>query len=499
MEQVLRLLIHTVSLFIFCLFTGKTFVYNTLIAELKARGEEVQSTASTGVAATLLLTGRTAHRAFCIPLGCDATDVPSIAAHSALAARLRNAKAIIIDEMTMINKDTLNFIDRTLRSLYSGAEKDLPFAGKLICISGDWKQRLPIVNNAQRPAIVASTVKNSDSYHLFETLTLTENMRVDPNEVAWKDWCRDVGNGMNYIAAGSELIHIPDELLLDPDNQEAIFDFAFPPHLFTDIIASKPKDLAIIELLSHIFRVCSDGSELSKGAILAYTNAIVDRLNATLMDRLPGDTFTSLSIDKPLNTSHLPELDVHQAELNLEFFHAKTPGNMPPHELRLKKGTPVILTTNIDVQSGLVNGTRLQLLEMINTSRTADGPTFPIAKCRVLNGKSTGKQILLIPTRFQHGLERNSMETPFERLQLPIKPAFAMTVDKAQGKFEFQFFLIALHPSHLRPDAREDGPPREGERRVDPWPSLCPDLSRATSEWMPNRPPSNRSGEEPPS
>ena len=191
-------------------------------------------TASTGVAATLLLTGRTAHSAFRIPIGCDSEDAPRIAGHEALATRLRRAKAIIIDEVTMINKDVLNYIDRTLRSLYTGAEKDLPFAGKVVCISGDWKQRLPIVKGATRPAVVAATLHNSDTYHLFETLTLTENMRVDADQREFLHWCKEVGSGQNYIGEGSELIRIPDEMIIDPDNIEDAYNFAFPPAFFNN-------------------------------------------------------------------------------------------------------------------------------------------------------------------------------------------------------------------------------------------------------------------------
>jgi len=71
-------------------------------------------TASTGVAATLLLTRRTAHSTFRIPLGCDTEDRPLIKGHEARAELLRQAKIIVIDEMTMLSKDTFNFINKTM-------------------------------------------------------------------------------------------------------------------------------------------------------------------------------------------------------------------------------------------------------------------------------------------------------------------------------------------------------------------------------------------------
>jgi len=46
-------------------------------------------------------------------------------------------------------------------------------------------------------------------------------------------------------------------------------------------------------------------------AILAYMNEIVDRVNAQLMERLPGDYLIAHSIDHPSS-----ELDVHQADAN---------------------------------------------------------------------------------------------------------------------------------------------------------------------------------------
>jgi len=143
---------------------------------------------------------------------------------------------------------------------------------------------------------------------------------------------------------------------------------------------------------------------MSENALLAYMNEIVDSMNAKLMDRLPGEYLIAHSLDRPINPSRTNDLDVHQADTNLEFFHSKTPSGMPPHELKLKVGTPVLMTTNLDVESGLVNGTRMQLLDMTER-RTENGPTLPMARCRVLNGKSKGRQVLIVPTRFFHALK----------------------------------------------------------------------------------------------
>ena len=47
--------------------TGKTFLYRALMTTLRNRGKIVLTTVSSGIAATLLLGGRTAHFRFNLP------------------------------------------------------------------------------------------------------------------------------------------------------------------------------------------------------------------------------------------------------------------------------------------------------------------------------------------------------------------------------------------------------------------------------------------------
>ncbi|GBO15719.1 hypothetical protein AVEN_48758-1 [Araneus ventricosus] len=54
--------------------TGKTFVYSTLLHTIRGRDDDVIPVASTGIAATLLIGGRTAHFVFKIPIDLNATS-----------------------------------------------------------------------------------------------------------------------------------------------------------------------------------------------------------------------------------------------------------------------------------------------------------------------------------------------------------------------------------------------------------------------------------------
>ena len=55
--------------------TGKTFLINLLLAKVRGKKEIAFAVASSGIAATLLTGGRTAHSAFKLPLNLAITEI----------------------------------------------------------------------------------------------------------------------------------------------------------------------------------------------------------------------------------------------------------------------------------------------------------------------------------------------------------------------------------------------------------------------------------------
>lgn len=84
--------------------TGKTFLYNAIIGQLRSEGKVVLVVASSGIAAYLLPGGRTAHSRFKIPLNVDADSVCNITKQSNLAQLIMQASLIIWDEAVMMNR-----------------------------------------------------------------------------------------------------------------------------------------------------------------------------------------------------------------------------------------------------------------------------------------------------------------------------------------------------------------------------------------------------------
>ncbi|GBN53070.1 hypothetical protein AVEN_191478-1 [Araneus ventricosus] len=81
--------------------TGKTFVYSTLLHAVRGKGDQAIAVASTGIAATLLSGGRTAHSLFKIPLTLNATSTCNLKPNTSEAKILLDAKVIVWDEAPM--------------------------------------------------------------------------------------------------------------------------------------------------------------------------------------------------------------------------------------------------------------------------------------------------------------------------------------------------------------------------------------------------------------
>ena len=81
-----------------------------------------------------------------------------------------------------------------------------------------------------------------------------------------------------------------------------------------------------------------------------------------------------------------------------------------------------MLLRNLDTASGACNGTRLIVNNI--TTRVIDAT--------IING-SHANQRYFIP-RIPLSPETNILPIKFTRLQFPVRPAFAMTINKSQGQ-----------------------------------------------------------------
>ncbi|XP_073300637.1 uncharacterized protein [Primulina huaijiensis] len=262
------------------------------------------ATATSGVVASILQGGRTAHSRFKIPIDLHDKSYCTISKQSGLAELCRKTHLIIWDEAPMAKWLAIEAVDRSLRDL-TGIQK--PFGGKVVVLGGDFMQVLPVVPEASVQETINASLVKSYLYEQIYHLTLSENMRARS----------------------------------DP--------------LFSDFLLRVANDSSEQKLIDHIFpnleKNFQSADYMTNRAILASKNEYVDKLNDKIIQSFPGETRTFTSFDEAVDDT--------QNFYPPEFLNSLTPNGMPPHRLVLKKNCTVMLLRNLDPSNGLCNGTRM--------------------------------------------------------------------------------------------------------------------------------------------
>ena len=156
--------------------TGKTYLYKALLAKVRGEGQIAVGTATSGVAASILAGGRTAHSRFKIPLNIEDGGVCSFAKQSGIAKLLMRASLIIWDEASMTKRQAVEALDNSMRDIMG--QPDLPFGGKTVVFGGGFRQVLLVVRKGTRSQITDATLRKSYLWNSMRQLRLVRNMRA---------------------------------------------------------------------------------------------------------------------------------------------------------------------------------------------------------------------------------------------------------------------------------------------------------------------------------
>ncbi|XP_050889542.1 ATP-dependent DNA helicase PIF1 [Lathyrus oleraceus] len=154
--------------------TCKTFLYLTLMASLRIRGEIVLATATSGIAATLLPSGRSAHSRFKIPIDIQPSFICGIQKQKDLANLIRLVVAIIWDEAPMTNKNCLEALNRPLQDI---CRNNASFGGKVLIMGRDFCQVFPVVRKGTKTQMISVCIVQSHLWDHTKIFRLRQNMR----------------------------------------------------------------------------------------------------------------------------------------------------------------------------------------------------------------------------------------------------------------------------------------------------------------------------------
>lgn len=292
--------------------TGKTFLLNLVLAEIRSRNEMAVAVASSGIAATLLEGGRTAHSALKLPLNYYQNETPTcnIGKTSGMAKILKDCKVILWDECTMAHKKSLEALDRTLRDL---RKIEKPMGQAVVLLSGDFRQTLPVIPRSTAADELNTCLKASYLWKYVVKYQLSTNMRVylqkDKSAQKFSSQLLTIGDGQLQTHFQNNISFELDFCQMQPSIQDVI-QKVFP----------------------NISQNIKNYDWLFERGILAPTNEHVDKINHKI--QLPGEIIKYTSIDTVTNEDEAVNFPT-------EFLNTLEPAGMPHHILNLKVGSPI--------------------------------------------------------------------------------------------------------------------------------------------------------------
>ncbi|PIQ68656.1 MAG: AAA family ATPase, partial [Candidatus Taylorbacteria bacterium CG11_big_fil_rev_8_21_14_0_20_46_11] len=359
--------------------SGKTHTVNQYVAYLHSCGVEPAITASTGIAATHI-GGVTLHSWCGIGVREKLTpyDLDTISGNRKVMERVRNAKVLIIDEVSMLSAQTVAMADMVCREVRRTEE---PFGGLQVIFVGDFFQLPPVVTSRGQ---YTSSRRPSSSEEL-PSLDFDTGARVT----------EPPSHSRSPFAFTSPVWSKARPLVCYLSEQHRQEDGAFLEFL------SAVRRGEVAERHKALLRT-RYAKSAGEGTTQLYShNANVDHINTGELSKLSGQ----------------PKVFVMEGTGLDALVVALKRGCLSPEVLSLKIGARVMFTKN-DMGGRFVNGTTGAIEEFTKEAGT------PVVKT------DTGELILAEPVEWTI---QDAGRVLARITQVPLRLAWAITVHKSQG------------------------------------------------------------------
>nr|XP_029724134.1 uncharacterized protein LOC115264530 [Aedes albopictus] len=348
--------------------------------------------AATGKAA-VAIGGTTVHSAFRITMSRRANSKLSFEMLQLYRNAFANIKAVIIDEVSMIGADILNTIHARLQDI-SGNYDD-PFGGINIVFCGDLRQ-LPPVNARPVYKPTGNSFHGAVLWQALDFLPLVKVMRQ--TDVEFSSILTKIGNGQQMTAEETKLIE----------------------SRFRTVEWCKQNAPGAIRLYHR------------NADVEAYNNEVLHNQDA--LDCIADDVFAGYKDAGQLASSRIKLYKMSVVET----------GGLP-YLLRLSVGMPYMITTNVDVEDGVVNGA---IGELKYIEKDEDGSVVKLwfkydnetigAALRIKSRPTVYSRPGILqpdwtPIAKRSGNIKLSSIIKCKRIQFPVVSACALTVHKSQG------------------------------------------------------------------
>jgi len=262
--------------------TGKTFLYRALLAKVRSQNKIAVATATSGIDASIMPGGRTAHSRFKIPLTIESGGYCSFTKQSGTSTLLRTASLIIWDEVSMTKKQAVEALDNSMRNIMD--RPDLSFGGKTVVFGGDFRQVLPVVRKGSRAWIVDASLRRSYLWGYMRHLKLVHNMRAHSDPWFAESLLR-IGNGIEESNADGE-VRLPNEIWVtytgDDTDLDRLIQYIFP----------------------NLNENMADKDYITSRAILSTRNDWVDNINMKMIGSFQGGEVEYYSFDFAVDDPH---------------------------------------------------------------------------------------------------------------------------------------------------------------------------------------------------